>query len=390
MIDAALAGGDDEHDARVAALRARMAEEGVAAIAVASPENVYYLTGLDHLGYFAFSMLVVPAHGVPTMVTREMERPTIRAQLPRCRHLTYGDGTAPAAVVTVALSEAVGTGELVAIEEAGMFFPPSVHAELRASLPGVRWADGTRLLVEPRAIKSPSEVDLMRRAARVSDAAMRAGIRAAGAGVSERAVAAAVHHAMFRTGGDQPGFAPLIRPVSILDQEHVSWSERALEPGTGLFLELSGCVRRYHAPMSRTIYIGHAGPEAAQAHEAALAGLDAARAALCPGVRTGEVYGVWQRAVAGSATDSWPVRHHCGYLVGIGFPPSWVGGGEVLGIRPCGDVEVAAGMTFHLMSWVSQPVGHVVSDTVLVTEAGAELLTTVSRELTVVTGAAPA
>jgi Xaa-Pro dipeptidase len=41
-------------------------------------------------------------------------------------------------------------------------------------------------------------------------------------------------------------------------------------------------------------------------------------------------------------------------------------------------------MVFHLMSWVERPVGHVVSDTALVTADGCELLTTVSREPAVV------
>jgi Xaa-Pro dipeptidase len=40
-------------------------------------------------------------------------------------------------------------------------------------------------------------------------------------------------------------------------------------------------------------------------------------------------------------------------------------------------------MVFHLMSWVTRPVGHVVSDTALVTPAGAELLTATTRDLTV-------
>jgi Xaa-Pro dipeptidase len=38
-------------------------------------------------------------------------------------------------------------------------------------------------------------------------------------------------------------------------------------------------------------------------------------------------------------------------------------------------------MTFHLMSWVTKPAGHVISDTALVTATGAELLTTTTREL---------
>lgn len=91
------------------------------------------------------------------------------------------------------------------------------------------------------------------------------------------------------------------------------------------------------------------------------------------------MYTAWQRAATEGTTSGAPARHHCGYLVGIGFPPSWVGGGEVLGIRSGGDTEIRPGMVFHLMSWITDPVGHVLSDTVLVTDSGAETLTTTSR-----------
>lgn len=371
-----------EHELRLAALRAWLAERGVHAFAVVSPENVYYLTGLDHLGYFAFTAVLVPAtDDPPVVVTREMERPTVRAQLPGCRHVPFRDGEDPAGAVTAVLADLVPPGGLVAVEEGAMFFPPAVHGALARALDGRRILDGTGVLAGLRAVKSAGEIEHVRCAAAVSDAAMRAGIAAARFGGPERDVAAAVYQAMFAAGGQQPGFAPLIRPLWMLDQEHVSWGERTL--AGGLFLELSGCVRRYHAPLSRTVYIGALPEGAAEAHAAATAGFDAALDALRPGTTTGAVYATWARAVAGSSAAGWPARHHCGYLVGIGFPPSWVGGGEVLGIRPDGDVEIVPGMAFHLMSWVTEPAGHVVSDTVLVTPTGAERLTTTGHELTV-------
>jgi Xaa-Pro dipeptidase len=172
----------------------------------------------------------------------------------------------------------------------------------------------------------------------------------------------------------------------MLDQEHVTWGPECIVEGQGLFLELSGCVRRYHAPLSRTVYIGSAPPGARDAAGRALAGLYAALAALGPGALTGEVYAAWQREVTGPQKVAGPLRHHCGYLVGIGFPPSWVGGGEVPGIRPGGQVEIKVGMTFHLMSWIREPLPHVVSDTALITADGAELLTTAPRDLTVPLG----
>ncbi|MGH3758420.1 M24 family metallopeptidase [Actinophytocola sp.] len=369
-----------EHDVRIAGLRAWMTGAGVHAFAAVSPENVYYLTGLDHLGYFAFTAVLIPAGpGAPVVVTRAMERPTVRAQLPGCHHVTFPDGADPAAAFAGALADLVPPGGLVAVEEEAMFFPPAVRAGLDRALAGRRLVDGTGVLATARAIKSPVEVEHIREAAAVSDAAMAAGIGAARPGVPERDVAAAVYQTMFAAGGQQPGFTPLIRPLWMLDQEHVSWGDRQVDGG--LFLELSGCVRRYHAPLSRTVYTGPTPPAAVDAHAAATAGLGAALGALRPGTTTGEVYAAWRRGVAGTSSATWPSRHHCGYLVGIGFPPSWVGGGQVLGIRADGDTEIVAGMTFHLMSWVTEPAGHVVSDTALVTATGAELLTTVDRDL---------
>ncbi|MCL2582603.1 MAG: Xaa-Pro peptidase family protein [Streptosporangiales bacterium] len=372
-----------EHADRISALRQQMKTEGIAAVAAASPENIYYLTGLDHLGYFAFTLLVIGATGQPVLVARTMETPTIRAQVPWCRHLAYGDGDTPAGAAVTALAAAAPSGSTVALDEDSMFFPPAVAAAIRAARPGERRPSASSLLARQRAVKSPAEVYRVRQAALVSDQAMAAGLAAARPGASERAVAAGVYRTMIEAGGEPPGFPPLIRPVTRLDTEHVSWSgDGLLRPGTGLFFELSASVRRYHAPQSRVVYLGHAPREAAGAAESALAGLIAARDALRPGTATGDVYAAWERVVGGAASGG-PLRHHCGYLVGIGFPPSWVGGGEVLGIRPGGQTLIVPGMTFHLMSWVTRPAGHVISDTVLVTADGAELLTGTPRELTV-------
>jgi Xaa-Pro dipeptidase len=372
-----------EREARLGVLRVRMRERGISVVALASPENIYYLTGLDHLGYFSFTMLLVAVDTEPTLVSRAMEAPTIRAQLPGYRHVTFGDGMDPAAAVIGVLDDMVQPGQVLAMETQAMFFPPLLYDRIRTSLPGVIWMDSSDLLNEQRAVKSPYEIDQARLAARVSDRALMAGLEAARPGVREYEVAAAIQHALLSAGGQQPGFPPLVRSTEMLDQEHVTWGPQSIIEGQGLFLELSGCVRRYHAPLSRTVYINAAPPGARDAAGRALAGLYAALAALGPGALTGEVYAAWQREVTGPQRVAGPLRHHCGYLIGIGFPPSWVGGGEVPGIRPGGQVEIKVGMTFHLMSWIRDPLPHVVSDTALITADGAELLTNAPRDLTV-------
>lgn len=258
----------------------------LAVAAVTSPENIYYVSGLDHLGYFAFTMLLVPETGTPVLVTREMERPTIRAQVPGIRHVTYRDGTHPEETVAEVIAAFAASGDAVALDADSLFLPPAVATGLRRLLPGRHWTGASGMLSGLRVVKSASEIAATRSAAAVSDTAMLAGIAAARPGASDSEVAAAAYHAMISAGGGQPGFAPLIRPTTILDREHVTWRGRRLEEGQGLFLELSGCVDSYHAPLARTVYLGDAPPQAAFAAERAEAALEAARDALRPGART--------------------------------------------------------------------------------------------------------
>lgn len=372
-----------EYEHRLAALRAEMRRRELAAVVLAGPEGIYHLVGLDHLGYFALTLLMLPYTGQPVLVARQMEQFTLRAQVPHARHAAYADGQDPAEIAAQVLTELVPAGGRVGIEKQSMYLPPAVLDRIRAATPQLRWADCSRPLVSLRTVKSAAELERVGQAAAVSSIAMAAALATAGTGVNERTVAARTHHAMVEAGGEPPGFVPLIRSTSRLAQEHVTWTDHVLSDGEGLFVELSGCVQRYHAPMSRIVYCGQAAPGAQEAASAALAGLHAAREALVPGARTAEVYGRWEDAVA-DVTGVRQRRHHCGYLTGIGFSPSWVGGGDVLGIRSDGDTLIRPGMVFHLMSWVREPVAHVVSDTAVVTENGCDLLTDAPRGLLVV------
>jgi Xaa-Pro dipeptidase len=376
----------EELAAHVSRTRSVMREHGLTALCVVSPENIYYLLGLNHLGYFAFTLLVLPLEGEPLLVTRAMERPTVAAQVPGCRHVTFGDDEDPAAAAARAIRRVAGPGDRVGVERASMYLPVAIWERVRATLDEVDWTDGSGIVDGVRAVKTPAEIVLVRRAAAISDRAIQAGIAAVGAGVTERAVAAAVYHELLRAGSEQPGIAPLIRARDRLLQEHVTWGDHALGPGDALFMELSASVGRYHAPLSRMVYLDRAPMGTDRAAGITLGGLETVRASLRPGTVTADVYAAWQRVVDEGLGHSRYRRHHCGYLVGIGFPPSWVGGSAVVGIRNGGDLVIREGMVFHVLSWLldQEPADYVVSDTVLVTADGGEMLTTTPREPLVV------
>lgn len=386
----------EEYAQRMARIRAVMTsdEYDVDALLITSPENIYYLIGLSHQGYFAFTLLILPLEGAPVLLTRSMERHTISQQAPDVTHLGYDDEEdAGGAAVNAVRKLGISSGR-IGVDRSSMFFPAGVWEEMEVGLPGVEWVDtSTTPSIKPRhrvglvdevsMIKSLAEIGYMRKAAAISDRAARAGLTAAGVGINEQEVAAEIYRAMILGGGEYPGFAPLIRSTETLMQEHSTWRDRPLQPGEKLFFELSGASARYHAPLGRMGYIARVEAGAEKAYDVALRAFDAAVTALRPGTTTGEVYDAWQAVVDEGLGHSNLRRHHCGYTVGIGFPPSWVGSSTVMGIRRNGMVRVEAGMTFHVLSWITDPElgDYLVSDTVLVGEDRTEVLTTTPRSL---------
>jgi Xaa-Pro dipeptidase len=284
------------------------------------------------------------------------------------------------AVTAEAAVEAVGeqaSGKLrIGFEAWSAGLPHGLAHALMAGLPQAEWIDIGGLVDGQRQVKSAEEQSLMRRAARISDAAALAAIEAIRADASEAEVAAACVSAMITAGGVLPGFGPFIRPQSRLGEEHTTWGGGRYRPGEAVFLELSGCYARYHAPLGRLIWLGDAPAESMAIAEVCLAAFDAVLGALRPGALAREVYAAWQGVVDAAGLAHYR-RHHCGYLVGIGFPPSWTGGNKVTGLRHDSDLEIQAGMSFHILSWLMDTGrgDYFVSNSVLLTESGPELLT---------------
>lgn len=382
---------------RLENVRRRMAARELDLCLISTSENVFYLTGLDHWGYFAPHILIVPREGEMVLVTRAMEKVTVANQVRNAAFHGHQDNetaadvvvrlladrgqararsVAAADLVSEVLESQTGTSARIGLEKWSAGLSAGLAEALRDALDGVDWVDVSGLVDELRMIKSPLEQAVMREAALISDRAMLASIEAVFDGARERDVAAECHRAMIQAGGTFPGFGPFIRSTQRLGEEHTSWTDGICEAGDAVFLELSGCFQRYHAPLGRLIFVGRA-PEGT--HEMAricTEAFEASVAALRPGQLALDVYGAWQDVVDAAGLAHYR-RHHCGYMVGIGFPPSWSGGNRVTGLRHDSELEIKAGMSWHMLSWLmgTGRGDYFISNTALVGENGAEVLT---------------
>ncbi|MEM7067775.1 MAG: Xaa-Pro peptidase family protein [Pseudomonadota bacterium] len=374
-----------ELDARRAQVKAQLVEKNLDGIVISVPENIYYLTGLDHWGFFACHMLIVPRDGEMILICRAMERITVENQVTNAKYLGHADHENPVDYLIRGLSHAGLSGGNMGIEKRSLFLTPRIAEGIQENTPSVAWSDASGLVDALRLVKSPLEMEYTRKAAAAADAGTLASIDAIRDGASDYEVAAECHRAMILAGSEYPGFGPFIRPTSRLGEEHTTWRGEVFKNGDAVFLEIAAAYRKYQAPMGRLVYVGNAPDDAEISAQLAMDGMKAICDAIKPGAKAGDAYAAWREVARGGGLIGYE-RHHCGYLVSIGFPPSWTGGSMVTSLAPNSELELKVGMTFHAHSWFTDTdcVDYFISNTAMLTENGCEVLTNQTPETLII------
>jgi Xaa-Pro dipeptidase len=375
----------DELDQRIAKARNALAANKLDGIVIAVPENIYYLTGLDHWGFFAAHVLVLNRDGEMALSCRAMERITVENQVTNAKFYGHKDHEELSDYVHQAMKDLGLAGARVGLEKRSLFLTARHAERIQNDQTGVGWSDASGLIDDIRAIKSPLEMDYTRKAARAVDLGTLAAVAAVRDGASDYEISAAFHSKMILEGSEYPGFGPFIRPTSRLGEEHTTWRGEIFRNDDAVFLETCAAYRKYQSPMGRLVYVGRAPEGVDVSVELAIRGMKAICNALKPGAKAGDAYDAWHQVAASAGLVDYH-RHHCGYLVGIGFPPSWTGGSMVTSLFPKSTRKIEVGMVVHAHSWFTNTrvPDYFISNTVMVTETGGEVLTNQTPETLIV------
>jgi Xaa-Pro dipeptidase len=373
----------DEYNSRVARVRELMEGARLDSLLVFTPENVNYLLGYDTIGYSSFLCLALPRAGEPVFVVREMERGVAQSTTWADHIATFEDSEDPVARTVEHLRSAGLLGGRVGLESASPFMTAQRWIALRDALPGDAVAV-PRLVEEVRRVKSSGEVAYIRDSCRLAGLGMAAALEAVGAGATENDVAAAAYAALVRGGSDPLTSQPIVTSGERSGVAHTSFAGRRLREGDTVLVELAGNRRHYGGALMRTAVLGEPGDEVRRLDEAARSGLQAAISAIAPGVACGEVDRACREVIEAAGFEP-NFRKRTGYSIGIAFAPDW-GEGHIVSLRRDDPTPLQPGMTFHLPPAlrVFQRMCVGVSETVLVTAEGCEVLTEFPEELRVV------
>jgi Xaa-Pro dipeptidase len=374
----------EEYERRMRELRERMEQRRLDAVVITDPENLMYLTDYQTTGYSFFQGMVVPLDGEPFMITRKLEESNVieRTWVEETR--PYPDTGDAIQMLVESLREFGLRDSRLGYERNSYYFPAYHQDVIHTTFTAGQLVDCFGIVEQGRIRKSPAEIEVMKRAAKATDAGMRAGIAACEAGVSENEIAAEVSAAMFRAGGEFPAVMPYIAsgPRSMIG--HATWEGRIVQPGEHVFLEIGGCYRRYHTAMMRTVVLDDLSPSMYKAQERMKQALAELKAVLQPGLTVSDADNLVRSIINDNDVGARLVTR-AGYSIGIAFPPSW-DEGYILSLKQGNSMVLEEGMTMHVIPFMwgvdgDKTVG--ISDTLRVTEDGCASFFDLEEDFTV-------
>lgn len=379
----------EEYAERLARTRKAMERHGVDLLIVSDPSNMAWLTGYDGWSFYVHQAVIVPPQGEPVWFGRGQDANGAKrtAYLGHDNIVGYADHYVqsserhPMDYLARVLGERGWDRLVIGVEMDNYWFSAAAFAALQTGLPNARFVDATALVNWQRAVKSPTEIGYMRKAARIVEAMHRRILDTVEPGMRKCDLVAEIYDAGIRGvdgfGGDYPAIVPLLPSGADASAPHLTWDDKPMRSGEGTFFEISGCYHRYHCPLSRTVFLGKPTQAFLDAEKATLEGMEAGLAAARPGNTCEDIANAFFAVLKtyGIVKDN-----RTGYPIGLSYPPDW--GERTMSLRPGDRTELRPGMTFHFMTglWL-EDMGLEITESILITDTGVECLANVPRKL---------
>ena len=378
-----------EYRRRIEKTRKAMAERGVELMVVVDPSNMAWLTGYDGWSFYVHQCVLLTEEGEPIWIGRGQDAngAKLTAFMSHDDIIGYPDNYVqsterhPFDYVSKVIVEKGWGRRRIGVEMDNYYFSAAAYRALATHLPRATLIDANSLVNWQRAVKSEPEIAFMRRAARIVEAMQGRAMELIEPGMRMNALVAEITRTgILGTdgyGGDYPAIVPLLPTGAGASAPHLTWSDQPFKSGEGTFIEIAGCYRRYHCPLSRTVFLGKPPQKFIDTEKAIVEGLGAALEAAKPGNTCEEVEAAWRKTVARYGLEK---ESRIGYSIGLSYPPDW--GERTMSLRPADRSVLQPGMTFHMIPAIwKEDWGMEITEPFLVTERGAETFCHFPRRL---------
>ena len=250
------------------------------------------------------------------------------------------------------------------------------HAQLAELVPeGVQLVAAGGIVESLRAVKDPAEIDAIRAAQKLADAAFEEVVGAGIVGRTEREVALDLEIAMRRRGAEGASFPPIVAAGPHGALPHAVPRDVAIPAGTLVVIDWGAQLDGYASDCTRTVATGDLDPRDRAVYDTVLQAQEASLAAVRPGP-TGQEVDAVARAIIDDAGHAEHFGHGLGHGVGMEVH-------EGPRLSKVGKDPLVAGniVTVEPGIYVPGAVGVRIEDLVAITADGHEVLTGISKAL---------
>lgn len=361
---------------RLAAARQAMQSSAIDACVSIAPEHQFYFGGFDSWAAVNSpqAMVFTGAEDEPTLILRDVDLSLALEStwLSDIRTYHLHSESFPEQIKNILQQKGLDAGR-VGIEMQSYALPHGLGRNLEDTLFPMELVDVTEVLGSIRLIKSPEEMEYIRRAGQIANLGLQALNENLRPGITEISLAAEIESAL-RIGGSDYWAIPV--ELTSGDRSagcHGTPRHRVIETGDLVHAEFAGVCERYHATAIQTLCCGPADQRQQELYDLALQSLNAGIAAISPGVNVADVEQASLEPLAAHGLESAAMMRF-GYGIGIAYPPIWL---ETLQISRDFDTRLEPGMAFVLHSCIELPnenLGVILGGTYELTDNGLNLL----------------
>ena len=358
----------------IARLKTMMAQQGLEAVVAVSPENFAYISGFvvpsQPLMRWRHAAYVVTATGKCAILVVDMEESTTRSKAGGVEVRAWGEFTDKPMVALAALLSDLGLARgRVGIELD--YLPAAAYRDLGSALPGAEFHAADEHLARLRQIKTPAEVEHLRRLSQIADRTILNALSGVTAGSTEMDIAAGLTRGIYEQGAEH--FKLLIVATGERSvYPNVGPTQRQLQEGDICRVEIFSVINGYHAGVCRTARVRRSPPHADAIWRNLVECKYLTLGMIKPGASSRAIYDAF-----------------IGHLGKLKLPPiKFVGHGIGLHLHekpylgPYSDVPLEAGMVLGIEPLVYNTgygFGMQNKDMVAVTESGCSLLSDVTN-----------
>ena len=379
----------EEYEIRISKVRKSMDEKNIEVLIVTDPSNMAWLTGYDGWSFYVHQCVVLSLEREPFWYGRGMDAngAKLTVFMQHENIIGYPDDYVqnpekhPMDYLSEILTEKNWAQKTIGVEKDNYYFSASCLESLQRNLVQANFVDSTGLVNWQRTVKSPRELEFMRKAARIVEKMHARIFEVMEHGMRKNDLVAEIYHSGITGaedgGGDYAAIVPMTPTGSDASAPHLTWDDQPIPNNSGTFFEIAGCYRRYHCPLSRTIYLGQPPQKYLDVEKAVLEGIEAGLEAAKPGNFAEDIEAAWRKTIAKYGYEK---ESRCGYAIGLSYPPDW--GERTVSFRKGDKTVLEPNMTFHFMPalWFDDW-GLETTESIVITDSGVETLANVPRKL---------